>query len=82
MLLNTTVDNDFIRFSGRIDHSHLPNPAQSEIQNLRERMRQRAEKEFVPLQQIAEEEVRHALLSGEALAVLPRVTSIGMFNLR
>lgn len=77
--MHTTVDNDFIRFAGRVDHSHLPNPAQSEVQDLRERMRQRAEKEFVPLQQIAEGEVRHALLSVEALSVLPPVTHIGMF---
>ena len=77
--MHTTMDNDFIRFAGKFDHAHLPNPAQSEIQNLRERMRQRAEKEFLPLQQIAEEEVRQALLSREALAVLPRVTNIGMF---
>ena len=78
MLLHTTLDDEFIRFSGKIDHSHLPNPAESEIRNLRERMGERAEKELITLQQIAEQEVRQALLSSEALAVLPRVTNIGL----
>ena len=79
VLLHTTLDDEFIRYSGKtIDHSHLPNPAESEIRNLREKMRERAEKELLPLQEIAEQEVRNGLLTGEALAVLPRVNNMGM----
>jgi len=37
---------------------------------LREAMRNRAEKEILPLEQIAQQEVRQVLLTGEALAVL------------
>jgi hypothetical protein len=79
MLMHTTLDDGFLRYSGRTTtHSHLPNPAQSEIRNLREKMRERAENEVAPLQEIAEQEVRKALLTGEALAVLPRVNDLGM----
>lgn len=79
MLMHTTLDDVFLRYSGSTTtHSHLPNPAQSEIRNLREKMRERAENEVAPLQEIAEQEVRKALLTGEALAVLPRVNDLGM----
>ena len=79
MLMHTTLDDGFLRYSGRTTtHSHLPNPAQSEIRNLREKMRERAENEVAPLQEIAEQEVRKALLTGEALAVLPRVNDLGI----
>jgi hypothetical protein len=37
-------------------------------------MRQRAENELLPSQEIAEQEIRKALLTAEALAVLPGVT--------
>ena len=51
----TTGGNEFIRFSDKTtERSHLLNPAESEIRNLRENMRQRAEKEFLTLQEIAE----------------------------
>ncbi|CAF1532431.1 unnamed protein product [Adineta ricciae] len=40
-------------------------------------MRVRAEIEHLPLQEIAQDEVRKALLVGETLAVLPNVTNIG-----
>ena len=61
MILHATVDNEFVRFSGSVsEHCHLPNPAETEI---------RAKAELVPLQQIAEDEAWHKLLSGEALAV-------------
>ena len=81
ILMHTTLDDEFLRYSGRTtNHSHLPNPAQSEIRNLREKMRERAENEVIPLQEIAEQEVRKALLTGEALAVLPRVNDIGMLR--
>jgi hypothetical protein len=48
----------------------LPDPADIQVRNLREAIRNRAEKEILPLQQIAKQEVRQALLTGEALAVL------------
>ncbi len=41
-------------------------------------MRTRAENELLPLQKIAEQEICKALLTAAALAVLPRVTNIGM----
>jgi hypothetical protein len=41
-------------------------------------MRQRNENELLPLQEIAEQEIRKALLTAEALAALPRVTDMGM----
>lgn len=40
-------------------------------------MRGRAKNEFLPLQDIAEQEVRKALLTSEALAALPDFTNIG-----
>ena len=74
VLLHTTLDDEFVCYSGRVaDHSHLPNPAELEIRTLREEMRQRAEHELLPLQEIAEQEVRKSLLTGEALAVLPNI---------
>ncbi len=48
----------------------MTDPADIQVRNLREAMRNRAEKEILPLQQIAEQELRQALLTGEALAVL------------
>jgi hypothetical protein len=48
----------------------LTDPADIQVRNLREAMRNRAEKEILPLQQIAEQELRQTLLTGEALAVL------------
>jgi hypothetical protein len=59
-------------------HSHLPNPDELEIRNLREVMRQRAENESIPSEEIARQEVRKCSLSAEALAVLPNVANIGM----
>jgi hypothetical protein len=41
-------------------------------------MRERAENETTSLQKIAEQEVREALLTAEALAVLPRINNLGM----
>ncbi|CAF1500791.1 unnamed protein product [Rotaria sordida] len=56
MILHTNLDDEFICFAGKVtDHSHLPNPAQLEIRNLRETMRKRAENELLPLQEIAEQ---------------------------
>ena len=79
VLLHTNLNDEFVRFSGsKTDHSHLPNPAELEIRNLREAMRQRAESELLPLQEIAEQEVRKGLLTAEALAVLPNMRNIGM----
>ncbi|CAF3352145.1 unnamed protein product [Rotaria sp. Silwood1] len=78
VLLHTNLNDEFVRFSGKTtEHSHLPNPAELEIRNLKEVMRQRAENELAPLQEIAEQEVRKGLLTGEALAVLPNITNIG-----
>lgn len=79
VLLHTTLDDKFIRFSGKVsEHSHAPNQAELQIRNLREEMRKRAESEQLPLQQIAEQEVRKGLLTGEALAVLPNILNLGM----
>jgi hypothetical protein len=79
MILHTTLSDEFIRFGGKMtDHSHLPNPTEGEIRNLREVMRERAENELIPLKKIAEQEIRNDLLTAEALAVLPNVTSIRM----
>jgi hypothetical protein len=70
VLLHTTVADEFLCYSGKITrHSHLPNPAELEVRNLREAMRKRAEEEILPMQQIAEQDVRHAMLTAEALAV-------------
>ncbi len=41
-------------------------------------MKARAQDENTPLQQIAEQEVRRALLTAEALAVIPGVNRLGM----
>ena len=81
MILHTTLNDEFVRFSGSAgEHCHLPNPAETEVRALRESMRKRAETELVPLQQIAEDEVRKKLLSGEALAVLPNITNLGTLS--
>ena len=78
VLMHTTLDDEFIRYAGKATgHSHLSNPAESAIRNLREKMRGRAKNPFLPLQEIAEQEVRNALLTGEALAALPGATNIG-----
>lgn len=77
--LYTNLNDEFVRFSGSVtEHSHLPNPAELEIRNLREEMRQRAEHELLPLQEIAEQQVRKSLLTGEVLGVLPNILNLGM----
>lgn len=82
VILHTTINNEFVRFSGSVsEHCHLPNPVETEIRALRESMRERAKTELVPLQQIAEDEARPKLLSGEALAVLPNITNLGRLQL-
>ncbi|CAF2269951.1 unnamed protein product [Rotaria magnacalcarata] len=79
VLLHTSLNEEFLRYSGKvIEHNHLPNPAEVEIRNLRETMRQRAENELSPLQEIAEQEMRKTLLTAEALAVLPGASTIVM----
>ncbi|CAF4305511.1 unnamed protein product, partial [Rotaria sordida] len=79
VLLYTNIKNEFIRYGGKSPvHSHLPDPSASEIRNLREAMRRRTENETTPPQQIAEQEVRQALLTAEALAVLPGINNMGM----
>ncbi|CAF1291592.1 unnamed protein product [Adineta ricciae] len=78
VLMHTALDDEFIRYSGKTaEHSHLPNPAEFDIRNLREKMRVRAEIEHLPLQEIAKDGMRKALLVGETLAVLPNLTNIG-----
>jgi len=58
-LLHTTLDDEFVCYSGRVaDHSHLPNPAELQVRNLREKMRERAENEILPLQVIAEKRTK------------------------
>ena len=77
--MHTTLDDEFIQYSGKtIDHSHLPNPAEPEIGSLREKLRDRAEKELLSLQETAEQEVLKALLLSEALAVFALVTDLGI----
>ena len=79
VLLHTNLNNEFIRYSGKnINHKHLRNPATLEIRDLKEKMRQRAETEVVPLQEIAEQEVRNGVLTGDALANLPNIFEIGI----
>lgn len=79
VIVHTTTDDEFIRFSGGMAvHCHMPNPAETEIRDLRESMRKRAQTDLIPLQEIAEDEIRQRLLTGEALAVLPNITNIGM----
>jgi hypothetical protein len=79
VLLHTNLNDEFVRFSGGMTgHSHVPNPAELEIRHLREAMRQRAENELLPLQEIAEQEVRKGLMTGEALAILPNILNLGM----
>ncbi|CAF0713486.1 unnamed protein product [Adineta steineri] len=78
VILHTNLNDEFVKYSNnKSDHSHLSNSAALEIRNLREQMRKRAENELLPLQQIAEQEVRHGLLTGEALAVLPNILNLG-----
>ena len=78
MLLHTNLEDEFLCYSGnKKDHTHLPNPAEAEIRNLRETMKQRAESDLEPLQAIAEQEMRKALLTGEALALLPGASVVG-----
>ncbi len=50
------------------------------MRNLREVMRKGAEKETIPLQQIAEQEVRRVLLTAEALAVLLGIKNIDIIS--
>ncbi|CAF1535035.1 unnamed protein product, partial [Rotaria sordida] len=79
VLLHTNMKNEFIRYGGKSPvHSHLPDTSASEIRNLREAMRRWTENETTPLQQIAEQEVRQALLTAEALTVLPGINNMGM----
>ncbi|CAF1401753.1 unnamed protein product [Adineta ricciae] len=78
VLLHTYLNDEFKCFSGKkVNHTHLPNPAAIEIRDAKEKMRQRAEKELAPLQEIAEQEIRNGLLSGDALANLPNIFEIG-----
>ncbi|CAF0797118.1 unnamed protein product [Adineta ricciae] len=78
VIVHTTIENKFKCYGGKSSvHSHLPNPSGSEVRNLREAMRKRAENETTSLQKIAEQEVRQALLTGEALAALPRINNLG-----
>ncbi len=79
VLIHTTLENEFLRYGRNLSlHSHLPKPPASEVRNLREAMRKRAENETTSLQKIAEQEVRQALLTAEALAILPRMNHLGM----
>ncbi|CAF1322545.1 unnamed protein product [Rotaria magnacalcarata] len=78
VILHTNVDDDFIQFSTTaIDHSHLPRPADYEVRDLKKTMRKRAATELVSVREIAEQEMRNALLTGEALATLSGTTTIG-----
>lgn len=81
IILHTNLNDEFVKFSkDKNEHSHLPNPGALQLRNLREKMRKRAENELLPLQQIAEQEVRRCLLTGEALAVLPNILNLGKLS--
>jgi hypothetical protein len=59
VLLHTNLNDQFVRFCGKTtDHSHLPNPAELGIRNLREAMPQRAENELLSLQEIAVQRIK------------------------
>ncbi|CAF1484531.1 unnamed protein product [Rotaria sordida] len=82
VLVHTTLENQFLRYGGKLSsHTHLPNPSVSEVRNLRKAMRKGAENRTTSLQKIAEQEVRQALLTAEALANLPRINNLGMILL-
>lgn len=77
--MHTNLYDEFVRFFGKkTDHLYLSNPAEFEKRNLREAMRYRAESELLPLQEIAQQEVRQGLLTAEALAVLPNKRNVAM----
>ena len=79
VILHTNLDNTLIKFSGTVtDHNHLPNPADLELRDLKGSMKTRATTELATLNDIAEQEMRKALLTGEVLAILPGVDDIGM----
>ncbi|CAF1563097.1 unnamed protein product [Didymodactylos carnosus] len=75
VILHTNIHNEFLRYSGKsTEHCHLPNTARVEVRNVKQLMRERAKNDLAPLQQIVEQEVRKALLTAEALALLPSHT--------
>ena len=77
--MHTNLDDTFIKFPGAVtDHNHLPNPDDLELRDLKRSMKARATTELVPLKDTAEQEMRKALLTGEALAILPGADDIGM----
>ncbi|CAF4513618.1 unnamed protein product, partial [Rotaria sp. Silwood2] len=79
VIMHTNLDDEFIQFSATIsDHCHLPDPADYEVRDLKRSMKKRAATELVSVKQIAEQEMRKALLTGEALTALPGTNAIGM----
>ena len=61
------------------EHNHLPNPVDVEIRDVKQTMRHHAQFDLTPLKEIVEQELRQALLTAEALALLPNVEDISMF---
>ncbi|CAF1069652.1 unnamed protein product [Adineta ricciae] len=83
VLLHTNLKDEFIRYSGKnTDYKHLPNPTALGTRDLKLKMRQRAETELTPLQQIAEQELRNGLLTSDALANLPNIFELGIVQSR
>ena len=79
--MHANLDDTFIKFSGTVtDHNHLPNPADLELRDLKRSMKTRAKTKLVFLKDtcMAEQEMRQALLTGDALAILPGVDDIDM----
>ena len=82
VILHTNLDELFIQFSGTVtDHNHLQNPADLQLRDVKRSMKTRATTELVPLKDTAEQEMRKALLTGEAFAILPGVDDIGMMSM-
>ncbi|CAF1598010.1 unnamed protein product, partial [Didymodactylos carnosus] len=71
VILHTNIHDEFLRYSGKgTEHCHLPSTVRVEVRNVKQLMQERARNDLAPLQQIVEQEVRKALLTAEALALL------------
>ena len=76
--VHTDGSNTLLRANG--EHDHLPQPEEIQIQALREKMKNRALNETVPIARIYEEEVLKADLSTRALASLPLAREMREFT--
>lgn len=79
VILRTNLNDEFIQYSTTIiDNCHLPDPADHQVRDLKRSMKKRAATELVSVKEIAEQEMRKALLTGEALAILPSAGTVGL----